>query len=102
MCHIVGLVAVMLVPVLVVEHSLYHVVGLAAVMLVPVRLCHVVGLVVLMLLLVIVDRIMHYILSFSVHVLEFHSCDFDSPVVLICLFLFQSHCFQIMFRFGFM
>jgi hypothetical protein len=78
----------MLVPALVVEHSLYHVVELVAVMLVPVLLCHVVGLVVLMLSLVIVDRMMHYILSFSVHVFEFHSCDFDSPVVLICLFLF--------------
>jgi hypothetical protein len=55
-CHIVGLEAVMLVPALVVEHSLYHVVELVAVMLVPVLLCHVVGLVVLMLSLVIVDR----------------------------------------------
>ena len=39
----------MLVPALVVEHSLYHVVELVAVVLVLVRLCHVVGLVVLML-----------------------------------------------------
>jgi hypothetical protein len=36
-----------------------------------VRLCHVVGLVVLMLSLITVDRMMHYILSFSVHVFEF-------------------------------
>jgi hypothetical protein len=78
----------MLVPALVVEHSLYHVVELAAVVLVLVRLCHVVGFMVLVLSLVTVDRMMHYISSFTVHVFEFRSCDFDSPVVLICLFLF--------------